>query len=680
MLHNDVKRGTNEILSTNSIDTPINTIWNNLKTCLLNAQELHVPSRITSARFSQPWITRECKRLIRIKKRRYKRFKLTKRMSDWEKYQQAARNSKKACASAYNSFIRHSTEDNNKKKLFSVIKSKRTEIIGVAPLKNNGTTYTNDADIARILNEQFTSVFSEDDGSVPTSLGQPVNVITDDLIITKNGVIKLLNKINTNTAGGPDDVSARILKTCANDIADVLVLLFNASLKQEKIPIDWKHALITPVYKGANKDRSKAESYRPISLTSIVCKTLEHIIHSHIINHLESKGVLTNCQHGFRKNRSCETQLIETVNSLTKSLNDRKQVDSILLDFSKAFDKVCHRKLLLKLKNYGIPAKLLNWIDNFLNDRTQSVVVRGVQSERSIVKSGVPQGTVLGPLLFLVYINDMPERVKSSILALFADDSYLHKEIETVNDAIALQDDLDDLTKWENEWSAEFHPDKCKMLRVTNKRKTINHKYHIHGHELENVSEAKYLGVTLTNNMSWKSHIQKIASKANNCRLFLQRNLRKCSAETKLRCYTTYVRPILEYAASVWDPVDNKLLTDILEKVQRKAVRWISNDWQHLSSPTEMMESLSLSTLFQRRQASKMKMLYGINNGTKFVSQPPARQRCRDVRYKPLYSSIKAYTNSFYPSAIATWNKLPRVLVNLDNENDFKRGILDIMF
>ena len=180
--------------------------------------------------------------------------------------------------------------------------------------------------------------------------------------------------------------------------------------------------------------------------------------------------------------------------------------------------------------------------------------------------------------------------------------------------------------------------------------------------------------------MSWKSHIQKIASKANNCRLFLQRNLRKCSAETKLRCYTTYVRPILEYAASVWDPVDNKLLTDILEKVQRKAVRWISNDWQHLSSPTEMMESLSLSTLFQRRQTSKMKMLYGINNGTKFVSQPPARQRCRDVRYGPLYSSIKAYTNSFYPSAIATWNKLPRMLVNLDNENDFKRGILDIMF
>ena len=128
----------------------------------------------------------------------------------------------------------------------------------------------------------------------------------------------------------------------------------------------------------------------------------------------------------------CGTQLVETVNYLTKSLNHRKQVDSILLDFIKAFDKVCHRKLLLKLKNYGISIKLLNVIGDFLESRTQSVVVRGVQSEQSMVKSGVPQGTVLGPLLFLVYINDMPDRVKSSILALFADDSFLHKEIETV--------------------------------------------------------------------------------------------------------------------------------------------------------------------------------------------------------------------------------------------------------
>ena len=141
------------------------------------------------------------------------------------------------------------------------MKSKKTEITGVAPLKNNSTTYSKDADIVRILNEQFTSVFSDDNVSIPTSLGQPANTITSDLIVTRNGVIKLLNKLKTNTVGSPNNVSARVLKICANDIADVLVLLFNASLKKERIPSDWKHELITPVYKGGNKDRSKAENY-----------------------------------------------------------------------------------------------------------------------------------------------------------------------------------------------------------------------------------------------------------------------------------------------------------------------------------------------------------------------------------------------------------------------------------
>jgi len=229
--------------------------------------------------------------------------------------------------------------------------------------------------------------------------------------------------------------------------------------------------LITPIYKGGRK----AENYRPISLTSIVCKTLEHVIYSHIINYLESNGILTQSQHGFRKSRSCETQLIETVNSLTKSLNNRKQVDSILLDFSKAFDKVCHRKLILKLRSYGVNNNLLDWINVFLQNRSQCVVVRGVQSDKTSVKSGVPQGTVLGPLL---YINDMPEKV-SSPLALFADDAYIYKEIDTQNDAIALQKDIDELVKWEKEWSMEFHPDKCKMLRITNKRKIIESCYYI---------------------------------------------------------------------------------------------------------------------------------------------------------------------------------------------------------
>eukprot|EP00111_Clytia_hemisphaerica_P006322 TCONS_00018317-protein len=249
---------------------------------------------------------------------------------------------------------------------------------------------------------------------------------------------------------------------------------------------------------------------------------MEHIIHSNIMTHFDQDHTLSDTQHGFRKFRSCETQLIQTINTLAQSLNNREQTDSILLDFSKAFDKVCHRKLLLKLEHYGIHGTLLKWIADFLNNRSQCVAVRGTLSKRIAVTSGVPQGSVLGPLLFLVYINDMPLHVDSNI-ALFADDSYLFKVIKCLNDAYSLQADLDKLVEWEKQWSMEFHPGKCYVLCITNKHKIIDHTYTIHGQNLKAVDKVKYLGVTISKNLSWKHHVSVITAKANSTRIFLQR-------------------------------------------------------------------------------------------------------------------------------------------------------------
>ena len=329
----------------------------------------------------------------------------------------------------------------------------------------------------------------------------------------------------------------------------------------------------------------------------------------------------------------------------------------------------------MKLKHYGVENNLLNWISDFLHDRTQQVVVRGVKSDNAAVKSGVPQETVLGPLLFLVYINDMPERVKST-LALFADDSYIHKEIDIPSYVEDLQKDIDELVEWEKEWNMEFHPWKCKMLRITNKRKIIESNYYIHGEKLENVTEAKYLGVTLDKSMTWKSHIAKVTTKANNCRIFLQRNLTNSSRETRLLCYVTYVRPIVvEYAASVWDPIGNATLSKKVEMVQRKAAHWINNDWKRNSSPSEMLKLLSLNTLQERRNKAKMKMFYDIINGNKFVSESiiPKRQRCLDVRFKPIRASILS-------SSIDIWNKIPRSIVNIDDVKKFKSEIDNLIF
>ena len=226
---------------------------------------------------------------------------------------------------------------------------------------------------------------------------------------------------------------------------------------------------------------------------------MEHIIYTKIITHLENNKILSDAQHGFRKNRSCETQLIATINDFAQTLNDGKQLDIILLDFSKAFDKVNHRKLCLKLDHYGIRGKLLDWIKNFLSERTQWVVINGECSSIAEVKSGVPQGTVLGPLLFLVYINDLPERVKST-LRLFADDSYVYRIITCKEDTIQLQNYLNALLEREKEWSMEFHPDKCKLLIITRKINPIQVDYHMHHYKLESVNEAKYLWVLLLGN------------------------------------------------------------------------------------------------------------------------------------------------------------------------------------
>ena len=251
---------------------------------------------------------------------------------------------------------------NNPKRFFSFIKSRKCENIGVAPLRdNNGKVHIDDKAKAILLNKQFVSVFSSDDDNCP-NMTSPRSPSMPEITVTVNGVKKLLSKINPYKASGPDNVPARFLKELANEISPALTLLFNASLLHGIVPAEGKEAIINPTYKAGKNDRGNAENYRPISLTSVTCKILEHIIHSSVIKHIEGNLILTDAQHGFRKRRSCVTQLVMVVNDFAKSLNSSKQLDTILLDFSKAFDKVNQHKLLLKMDHYGIRGKSLDWV------------------------------------------------------------------------------------------------------------------------------------------------------------------------------------------------------------------------------------------------------------------------------------------------------------------------------
>ena len=229
-------------------------------------------------------------------------------------------------------------------------------------------------------------------------------------------------------------------------------------------------------------DPAAPSNYCPISLTAICCKLMEHIMQSNIMRHLNSHSILNDAQHGFRKNRSCETQLLMVIADIHKALDNNLQMDGILLDFSKAFDKVPHTCLALKLEHYGVRGNNLKWIQSFLSNQTQMVVLNGKQSETIPVTSGVPQGTVLGPLLFLVYINDLPDKVRSRTARLFADDCLLYRNVETPQDIDSLQEDLDALQAWEKDWQMEFNPSKCQTIHFTRKRNPMIQDYTIRDH------------------------------------------------------------------------------------------------------------------------------------------------------------------------------------------------------
>lgn len=266
---------------------------------------------------------------------------------------------------------------------------------------------------------------------------------------------------------GPDELSPHVLQELAIEIAPIITHVFQKSVSSGLIPEHWRTANITPIFKKG--DHASPSNYRPVSLTCVCSKLLEHIIVKHIMSHLEYHNILVDSQHGFRSRRSCETQLLTFVHELAKNMQGGGQTDIVLMDFSKAFDKVPHRRLLTKLHHYGIKGPILSWIDNFLTQRQQRVLVDGESSDFKPVLSGVPQGTVLGPLLFLMFINDLPECANSSV-RLFADDAVLYRKINSTADCNILQSDLNNMSEWEDTWQMAFHPQKCKVLHITRAR------------------------------------------------------------------------------------------------------------------------------------------------------------------------------------------------------------------
>ena len=665
-------------------------LWTMFKEALLQGVKDHIPHRHTKGKDQLPWITVQIRRMMKKRDRLWRQYRDKKdvRYLERSKDMKAViqREMRKAYWTYVDSIITPDTEGgeyNSMKRFWTFIKHRRKDNTGVASLKDNGKLTSDPKEKADILNKQFESVFTRDH-STDTERETSQYPTMADIAISEQGVLKLLQGLKIHKAPGPDGISPRVLKELSTTIAPMLTLIFQKSYDTGEVPTDWREANVAPIYKKGNK--SEAVNYRPVSLTCIACKLLEHIVTSSIMQHAKQYDILYHLQHGFREKRSCETQLLEFVTDLSNNMQSGKQTDVLIMDFSKAFDKVSHTRLVSKLERYGIQGRTNNWIKAFLQDRHQQVVVEGQRSYSAHVRSGVPQGSVLGPSLFLFYINDLPTNLTSTV-RLFADDTVAYLTIRSDRDHDKLQSDLDKLAQWEAKWKMEFHPKKCQVMHITRQRKPRISPYTLHGHVLERVDEAKYLGVTVTSDLRWKSHVQNVANKASRSLGFLRRNLRTSSQALKTTAYFTLVRPHLEYACTVWDPYTQQDIKQI-EAVQRRAARYVLNRNHATSSVGAMLEQLGWPTLQQRRKQSRLQMMYKITNDLVAIKKdsymkPITRQTRRTTSsqgYIIPHSSADYHLFSFFPRTLREWMDLPPDVASAPSLEAFKERVAKAAF
>ena len=573
-------------------------------------------------------------------------------------------------------------EEGDQKPFWRYIRSQQQDNQGVSALRSGSQLYSDAMTKARLLSEQFSSVFTKDTPeSADIQLQGPQYPPLGKLAVNEAGVCKLLKNLNPGKASGPDEIPTRLLKTLADEVSPVVTGLIHQSLNSGWLPKAWKEAWITPVFKGGA--RCDPANYRPISLTSVVCKLAEHVLSTHIRGHLDQFGILTPANHGFRSKHSCESQLLLTTHDLLKHRDLGHSIDVGILDFSKAFDTVPHKRLINKLRIYGIHGEVLSWIESFLSYRQQLVLCDGVKSEHSLVTSGVPQGTVLGPLLFLLYINDMPSVVDpGTSVRLFADDTLIYRVIHSIEDQVVLQRDLARLEQWASTWGMVFNASKCHIMHIS-RPSCCSHQYmyQFRGIVLSSVTSEKYLGVYLNHDLKWSHHIDQVAAKAARKLGFVRCNLRGAPVDCKKLAYVTLVRSGMEYASVIWDP-PTKADSNKLEKIQRTAARWILSSYSYKTSVTSLLQQLQLESLEERRKIQRLAFMYKILNDQVAVpatsvdltlsSRPSRGVDANQQKLVTVRCHTEIYRQSYCIRTVKDWNTLPQSIVSAGSLALFK--------
>ena len=651
----------------------------NLNSELLNAQRQNIPyKKLRSDNNDPKWINNYLKNIIGQRKaigRRINRGEIHLR----DYYRVLASRVKTEIRKAKrNNEVRIAREaKTNPKGFYQMYQTKTREKIG--PIRSDSGELTdNDGEMSNNLNKYFSTVFTTENLNMipeaPTLFRDSEENKLSEIVVTSNDVSKQIDKLKPNKSPGPDEIFARVLKECKEELSMPLAKLFNMSLKTGVVPESWRIANVIPIFKKG--DRSLSSNYRPISLTSIVGKLLEAIISNSIRNHLEKHRLINDSQHGFTSGRSCLTNLLTFFSSVFESVDEGHNYDVVYLDFSKAFDRVPHERLIRKVEAHGIKGDILKWIRAWLQDRKQRVSINGTKSHWSNVTSGVPQGSVLGPLLFIIYINDIDIGIDSNI-SKFADDTKIGRVIKSDEDSAKLQEDLNKFFEWSEKWQMKFNVDKCKVLSIGDVNRET--RYQMNNDAIEKSDCERDLGVMISRNLKPSKQCVFARNKANKVLGFIQRSVSYKTSEVILKLYLALVRPHLDYAVQFWSPY-YRMDIESLERIQRRMTRLIPGI-RNLEY-RDRLKHLNLHSLERRRARGDLIEVYkwkaGLNKGdiTK-VLKLSNQERTRNNGFKLDKFRFRREIGKhwFGNRVVDEWNKLPNIIINSNTLNSFKHRL-----
>ena len=665
-------------------------------TTLLNIFRNFIPHKLIKCSYKDnPWINSEIKSSLRKKNRLYKRY-IANGCSAEDLI--SLNNQSLYCSDLISS---------SKKRHFNILATKlndpllgpktywsilngflgKAKIPTIPPLLVTDSFETNFLTKANIFNDHFSNqcnVFNN--GSTLPDFSYKNNSRIDNVIINSNSIIKIIKDLNPTKAHGWDGISIKMIKICGESIIPPLMIIFNNSLLTGAFPENWKRGNIVPVHKKESKNLAK--NYRPISLLPICGKIFEKLIYNSLFEYLKANDILVKNQSGFISGDSCISQLLCITHDIYKAFdgNPSLEVRGIFLDISKAFDRVWHEGLLFKLKRIGIDGQLYMLLKNYLTNRKQRVVLNGKSSSWAHIKAGVPQGSVLGPLLFLIYINDLPDGLKCNA-KLFADDTSIFSIVTDINESChELNNDLLKINNWAHQWKMSFNPDPNKQAAEVIFSHKLNQPVqppvYFNNSPVASQSFTKHLGMILDSKLNFNQHLSEKISKTNRGIGLIKRLRYDLSRKTLITVYKSHIRPHLDYGDIIYDRPNVENFVNRIESVQYNAALAITGAIRG-TSRERIYEELGFESLAKRRWYRRLCAFWKIVKGLspkylKNILPPiqPSRNPTRQNLFITFTRKTDYFANSFFPFSVNQWNNLDPVIKDLKTISSFKNALL----